>query len=212
MVKKRLSEEENLRFSKLFNHWFYSQERYKINDLARELGIPKSTIYDYLKYGKKPDISNANIIINFVKNHSNLSIKSGQDTLSIQTVTSKEEIHENKVVYQINELNDLLNNLQSSIKNIQVQISSKKPSEKISQNIELTNHINNLKTSLFSLHSELIWFKNQTKNERNVLRKNISANDIGYMTSLLRAIIKGEDAFSDWVLATNYQMEMLKWQ
>lgn len=212
MAKNRLSEEENLRFSKLFSHWYYSQEQYKIKDLAKELGIPKSTIYDYLKYGKTPSVSNANTIINFVKNHPIHSIKYDESNKSTKKTTLNVGIQEKKVIYQINELNDLLNSLQSSIKNIQAQIYFKNPPDKISQNIELTDHTNNLKSALFSLHSELNWFKNQTKNERNALRKKISPNDIGYLTSLLRAIFKGEDAFSDWVLATNYQMEMLKWK
>jgi hypothetical protein len=206
MTKKILLDEERSRFSKLLLHWYHSQNTYTIKDLSSELGIPTPSIYDYIKYGRVPDVSKANKIINFIKTH---PIETSKEKYT-EKIEESEEFEKEEILSQLTELNDILKSLQRSLDTYQKKISSKKKVP--SKDDDLTNHTLRFRSAIFSLYSELNWFKNQTKKERDLLRKKISANDIGYLTSLLRALIKSEDAFSDWILATNYQLEMLKWQ
>jgi len=72
--------------------------------------------------------------------------------------------------------------------------------------------VDNLELSLLSLYSELLWFKNSLPEDRKILRKSLNSKDIGYITSLLRSMIKGEEEFNDWIIGTTYQLEMAKWR
>lgn len=214
MSRKGLSNDEKNKFSIFLKSWYNSQDQYTIGEIAEILNIPSSSLYDYIMYEKAPNsVEKANIIINFIKNN---QIKKKSETSSNQNEQIKDVINESEgdaaFLCQINELNNSLNNLQSSLKIVQDQLSLKKKFPKKLKDNEIAQHIYNTNISLFLLYSELDWFKNSTDANRKEFRKNLSSKDIGYITSLLRAMIKGEDDFSDWLLATNYQMEMLKWQ
>ena len=67
MVINRLSKEEKSKFNVFFKTWFNSQNKYKLNDISKEVNIPVSSLYDYIHYDKSPNnIEKANAIINLV--------------------------------------------------------------------------------------------------------------------------------------------------
>lgn len=59
---------------------------------------------------------------------------------------------------------------------------------------------------LSSLSSELEFFKNCTEDERATFRKTIPGEDIGYITTLLRALYD-EDKFQRWLFFSKYTMK-----
>lgn len=59
---------------------------------------------------------------------------------------------------------------------------------------------------LSSLSSELEFFKNCTEDERATFRKTIPGEDIGYITTLLRALYD-EDKFQRWLFFSKYVMK-----
>jgi hypothetical protein len=215
MVNRGLSKEEKSKFNIFFKTWFNSQNQYKLNDISKKVNIPVSSLYDYLRYNKSPNnIEKANAIINFIKQNQQEPAKIPYilDN-SLDAENDSNNLRDNSVfLCQINEFNDALIKLQSSIETFQNYANSKKTSPKKQQPSELNRHLSNLELSLLSLYSELLWFKNSSSEDRKVLRKSLNSKDIGYITSLLRSIIKGEEEFNDWIVATTYQLEMVKWK
>lgn len=59
---------------------------------------------------------------------------------------------------------------------------------------------------LMSLSSELEFFKSCTENERKIFKKIVPGQDVGYITSLLRALYD-EDKFQRWLLFSSYTMK-----
>jgi hypothetical protein len=206
MKKTRLSKDEKNKFVIFFKTWFNSQNKFRVSDISKELNIPESSLRDYILYDKSPNsIEKANVIINFIKKNQRTGLE------PYKKETNIENIKENTAfLCQINELNNSLKQFQSSIETIQKNLLVANNDKK--QKDETKSHIDNLKFSLLSLYSEIDWFKNKTNLERMALRKSLNANDVGYLTSMLRALIKGEEDFNDWLVMSNYQVEMLKWK
>lgn len=215
MVNRGLSNEEKIKFSNYFRTWFKSQKRFKLNEISKEVNIPVSTLYDYVHYNKAPhNIEKANMIINFIKNNQQSETKLSKSPKKYTTDESNvEKIKDDAVILcHLSELLEASKKLQESIKTFQDRSHLPKRDYDNKGSNELNSHINHLESSLFSLHSELIWFKNASSEERKVLRKILNSKDVGYITSLLRAIMKGEEEINDWIEATSYQLEMVKWK
>lgn len=55
------------------------------------------------------------------------------------------------------------------------------------------------------LSQELEFFKRGSKSDRDVVRRMIPGRDVGYLTSLLRALYD-EDQFEAWILFSEYSL------
>jgi hypothetical protein len=215
MVNRGLSNEEKIKFSNFFRTWFKSQKKFKLNEISKEVNIPVSTLYDYVHYNKAPhNIEKANAIINFIKTNQQSEPKLSKSPKKYTTDESNvEKIKDDAVILcQLSELLEASKKLQASIKTFQDRSHPPKRDHDKKGSNEINSHIDNLEHSLLSLHSELIWFKNATSEERKVLRKSLNSKDVGYITSLLRSMMKGEEEMNDWIAATSYQFEMVKWK
>jgi bacterioferritin (cytochrome b1) len=215
MVNRGLSNEEKIKFSNYFRTWFKSQNKFKLIEISKVVNIPKSSLYDYIYYNKAPhNIEKANAIINFIKNNQQSETKLSNSSKKHATdKTHIEKIKDDAVILcQLSELLEVSKKLQSAIETFQNRSNPLKRDDEKKGSNEINSHIDNLERSLLSLHSELIWFKNATSEERKVLRKSLKSKDVGYITSLLRAIMKGEEEINDWIAATTYQLEMIKWK
>jgi len=62
-----------------------------------------------------------------------------------------------------------------------------------------------LKT-LQQLGTQLDFFKTGSRKDRDLLRRVVPATDVGYVTSLLKALY-GEDQLEEWILFSNYKMK-----
>jgi len=63
-----------------------------------------------------------------------------------------------------------------------------------------------IKTLLIKLTDELEFFKQKPESVRRTFRKVIPGEDIGYVTTLLRALYD-EDQFQRWLLFSNYKLK-----
>jgi transcriptional regulator with XRE-family HTH domain len=59
---------------------------------------------------------------------------------------------------------------------------------------------------LMSLSKELEFFKSCSENERRIFKKTVPGQDVGYITTLLRALYD-EDKFQRWLLFSTYTMK-----
>ena len=66
-------------------------------------------------------------------------------------------------------------------------------------------HAQRVLALLYSLDRELQYFRNGSNEEREQLRRFVNGQDVGYITSLLKALYD-EDKFQSWQLFANYQM------
>ena len=64
----------------------------------------------------------------------------------------------------------------------------------------------NVMRLMMSLSSELEYFKSCTENERKIFKKTVPGQDVGYLTTLLRALYD-EDKFQRWLLFSTYTMK-----
>jgi hypothetical protein len=62
----------------------------------------------------------------------------------------------------------------------------------------LEERIARVRRGLYELHSDLVYFMTSPVDEREKLRDALEWPDVGYVTSLARALAE-EDRFSDWV-------------
>jgi transcriptional regulator with XRE-family HTH domain len=62
---------------------------------------------------------------------------------------------------------------------------------------------------LLLLEDELRWFRDGTTNAREIFRKELDANDIGYISSLL-TMLGDEDKFKRWLTLTTTQFQSFK--
>ncbi|MGB9694001.1 MAG: hypothetical protein ACPLYF_04075 [Fervidobacterium sp.] len=59
---------------------------------------------------------------------------------------------------------------------------------------------------LVTLADELEFFKQQPEQARKIFRKTVPGEDVGYITTLLRALYD-EDQFQRWLLFSNYKLK-----
>jgi len=73
------------------------------------------------------------------------------------------------------------------------------------QPVSARGHAQKTLSLLHSLDRELSYFRDASKTEREVLRRIVHGQDVGYITSLLRALYD-EDKFESWQLFATYRM------
>lgn len=215
MTTHGLSKEEKNKFTNFFRTWFKSQNKYSILEISKEVNIPAPSLYDYIYYNKSPNsIEKANLIISFIKKNSTAELASSFVLKPAKQNSPRfENIQDDAVVLcQISELTEAIKKLENSLESFKKQSSPQTNKSETGQLSERILHIKNLEHLLLSLHSELIWFKNATSDDRKKLRKSLKSKDVGYITSLLRSMMKGEEEINDWMAATTYQLEMVKWK
>jgi hypothetical protein len=197
---------ERGKFFEILTKWYFSQTNFNIEKFAKIVGIPANSLGLYIKKERAPSRERARKILEFIKENPIISPK-----IDEAEYFGGKTPHNQKILSQIAELNNNLNNFLNVLKNFERELTNPE-NITLSSEDELNIHINRLKLALISINSELLWFKDRSVHYRAVLRKNIDPKDAGYITSLLRAIIKSEDALNDWVLAATYNMEIIKWK
>ena len=58
---------------------------------------------------------------------------------------------------------------------------------------------------LYALNDELQFFKEGSPHSRGILRRRLSGGDVGYITTLLKALFD-EEKFQNWLAMTTYEM------
>lgn len=200
---QKLNPDQAERFHLFFINWFDNQKAYSLPTLSEKVGMPYKTVYSYYKKKTTPSLERANVIIDFIKNEKKNEPTNKDDNKKAIVVASQNKFDRDILERYTRQMKSVIDSLES-------EINFKEKKDNNSD--ELSVHLSNLNNSVYDLYIELEWFKNKTNKEREAFRKNISPNDIGYITTLIRAIAKGEDTLNDWVMNSSYNLEMLKWQ
>jgi hypothetical protein len=200
---KKLTPDQAQKFQIFFLNWFNHQNAYTLPTFSKEINIPYKTMFDYYKGRSTPSLERANGIIDFIKNKKKDARMIDDNSVSSNVVKQNIDFKKEIIERYTSQLKSIIDSLESEIK-----LSNEKSASKE----ELSIHLDNINNSFYNLYIELEWFKNRSNKERDAFRKNISPNDVGYITTLVRAMAKGEDTLNDWIMNSNYNLEMLKWQ
>lgn len=126
--------------------------------------------------------------------------------------SQKEPIEKVKISAHPNDISTLVEEvkgLKERIDKIDAKLTTAQLYQDMSENSASSNAEKRARTVmrlLMSLFSELEFFKNCTEDERRVFRKTIPGQDVGYITTLLRALYD-EDKFQKWLFFSTYTMK-----
>jgi transcriptional regulator with XRE-family HTH domain len=74
---------------------------------------------------------------------------------------------------------------------------------------ESRRRVEKVKYLLLLLEDELRWFRDNSRDAREIFRKELNASDVGYISSLL-TMIREEDKFERWLALTTIQFQSFK--
>jgi len=70
---------------------------------------------------------------------------------------------------------------------------------------DVVAHIQAVEDTLYALNDELEFFKESSPHSRKILRQRLSGPDVGYVTTLLKALFD-EEKFQNWLAMTTYEI------
>ena len=215
---------------KAFKEWFATQKTYNsLYAMERALNITKDYLHK-IKDGKhratNPELRQKIQAATGLKEFSPILISS---KASVHVATSEKCTEKSEETapsdyqppepFQDSPIHKQLANVEPLIKEIKdlgimanqilTQLSKVKIVQEVSSKPSLSNAETRAKTVmllLMSLSSELEFFKTCTENERRIFKKIVPGPDVGYITTLLRALYD-EDKFQRWLLFSTYTMK-----
>ena len=218
-----------------FRNWFASQTTYNsLFAMERALNITKYYLH-LIKNGSRraadPELRRKlreatglkafdpisdvpKIAVHIVANHSDLHKKTHphgnlqnltEPTIKKSSTNAKileQPIDTLLLIKEVKQLREKVDQIDTKLTEANVyQEIAKKPS---SNNVE--ERAKTVMRLLMSLSSELDFFKNCTENERKIFKGIVPGQDVGYITTLLRALYD-EDKFQRWLLFSTYTMK-----
>lgn len=100
-------------------------------------------------------------------------------------------------------------NLREKVDQIDTKLTEAEVYREITRNPTATSAEQRARTVLrllMSLSKELEFFKSCTEDERRIFKKTVPGQDVGYITTLLRALYD-EDRFQKWLFFSTYRMK-----
>jgi hypothetical protein len=118
------------------------------------------------------------------------------------SIVRKQLANVEPLIKEIKDLGIMANKILTQLSEVKIaqEISSKKSSN------DAETRAKTIMLLLMSLSSELEFFKTCTENERRIFKKIIPGQDVGYITTLLRALYD-EDKLQRWLLFSTYTMK-----
>lgn len=192
-------------FAEELHTWFSNQSKWKTQkELADDIHLPYGTIKNYFQGIKIPRGKNRKILYDLTKIESIIDKK---DINKINIIKFEPE----HITKKSGDLTIYFKNIELCLKTISENIqiirnTSTQYHPDIFSNIQKKSTTQRTAFLFYALAKELINFRKSTKTERDELRKFISAKDLGYIISFLKAIYD-EDKFSDFIFFTEYDLE-----
>jgi transcriptional regulator with XRE-family HTH domain len=171
-----------------------------LNQCAEKYGIKTGTLKKY-KSGVRKPASEKNIIgvLNILKD---AEIVTSDGTSSIYLKTEEQSFDIGVLVREVKALREKIDQIDTRFGEARIyQEMTKKPTSNTAE-----ERARNVMKLLMSLSKELEFFKRCPENERGTFKKIVPGQDVGYITTLLRALYD-EDKFQRWLLFSTYTMK-----
>ncbi len=190
-------------FTEEFRKWFYQKQKKFQNqkELGDYLGLDHSTISKYL-VGK--NIPKGDIRLKLYE-------LTGIESLGSK-ILSKKEMHKKIESNDVKSLDKNIDEILQATKTIENEISVLHQAITETKSLKIKNTEMQLyrrfARAFYQLADEIKTFKQSGVKDREKLRDMISARDVGYVSSFLKALFD-EDKFSDFILFSDYKFDSM---
>jgi transcriptional regulator with XRE-family HTH domain len=175
------------------NEWFKKQTKWKSRaDFAREIEINESTLGDYFKGRHQPSPENRQKL--FKATGLECFKPTEEEVPQVEPLipqTEKWEVPWNDVGQQLVVIGQAVAQLGRLLG---------RPSTS-----DVAARVQAVEDTLYTLNDELQFFKEGSPHSRGILRRRLSGPDVGYVTTLLKALFD-EEKFQDWLAMTTYEI------
>lgn len=171
------------------------------SECAEKYGVSPDTLQKYKSGARRPSSEkNVTVVLNILKD--------AELSISAQTPFAKKPLTVSSQPADVKELTREVSALRKRIDEIDNRLSIAKLYKMPESKQEFMNTETRAKRVmqiLLNLSNELEFFKQCPESGRTVFKKIVPGPDVGYVTTLLRALYD-EDKFQRWLLFSNYEM------
>lgn len=182
--------------------WFNKQSRWRRQrDLTDFIGIDNSTFSKYCT-GKSFPKGEIRKKLFEITGMESLNKNGTTKKKYVKNISEDDEVSHNKTP---DDIGTIINNIIKEFENLKSSLNQNKKLLSYSKK----NEPSYLKfaNAFYQLAEEIALFRGSGIKEREKLRNLISAKDVGYVSSFLKALFD-EDKFSDFILFSKYEFEM----
>jgi len=176
------------------NEWFKKQTTWKSRvDFAREIEINESTLGDYFKGRHQPSPENRQKLFKATGLECFKPTK-GEEAPQLEPPIpqpEKREVPWSDVGQQLVVIGQAVAQLGKLLTR--------------SSALDVVARVRAIEDTLYALNDELEFFKEGSPHSRGVLRQRLSGPDVGYVTTLLKALFD-EEKFQNWLAMTTYEI------
>ncbi len=175
------------------NEWFKKQTKWKSRaDFAREIDITESTLGDYFKGRHQPSADNKQKLFR----------ATGLECFK----PTEEEVPQVKPLIPLPEKWDVpWNDVGQQLVAIGQSVTQLGKLLGRPSTSDVAARVQAVEDTLYTLNDELQFFKEGSPHYRGILRRRLSGPDVGYVTTLLKALFD-EEKFQNWLAMTTYEM------
>lgn len=177
------------------NGWFERQTKWKSRaELGRALEIKESTLGDYFTGRHQPSLENRQKLFEATGLEClkpPREKEAPQVELPIPQQAEKLEIPWDDIGEQLTEIGKAVAQLGKLL--------TRSSASDVAEKVEA------IEDSLYILSDELEFFKQGSANSREILRQRLSGPDVGYVTTLLKALFD-EEKFQNWLAMTTHRI------
>jgi len=173
-----------------------------ITSLRKRTKIPKSTFSNYFSGHGFPGDRNRAEFVSLIEGltppDQKITVKVSAKDLLPRKFSTTHKGDETEVRDLLDKIEAKFQQLTEEVRKVQLDRGHSTPRTP-------REHADKLLELLYSLDRELQYFRNGSPSDREQLRRVVHGQDVGYITSLLKALYD-EDKFQSWQLFANYQM------
>ncbi len=175
------------------NEWFKKQTKWKSRaDFAREIEINESTLGDYFKGRHQPSPENRQKLFKVTG-------------LECFKPTEEEVSRVKSPIPQPEKWDVPLNNIGQQLVVIGQAVAQLGKLLSHPSTSDVAARVQAVEDTIYALNDELEFFKEGSPHSRGILRRRLNGPDVGYVTTLLKALFD-EEKFQDWLAMTTYKM------
>ncbi len=176
------------------NEWFKKQTKWKSRaDFARAIEINERTLGDYFTGRHQPSPENRHKLFSATRLEC-FKPTEAEEALQVKLPVpepGKQGVPWNDVGQQLVVIGQAVTQLGKLLG---------RPSTS-----DVAARVQAVEDSLYTLNDELQFFKESSPHSRGILRRRLSGPDVGYVTTLLKALFD-EEKFQNWLAMTTYEM------
>ncbi len=176
------------------NEWLKKQTKWKSRaDFAREIGINESTLGDYFKGRHQPSPENRQKLFNITGLECFKPVEREEVPQVEPPIPEAEkwEVPWSEVGQQLVVVGEAFARLGKLLTR--------------SSASDVVAHAQAVEDTLYLLNDKLELFKEGSPHSRKILRQRLSGPDVGYVTTLLKALLD-EEKFQNWLAMTTYEI------